>query len=241
MRKTFAAAALAIAAFAGIVAAPAASAAPQDPAAHRQGTAYIPNAKGAVTNWHLAKGSVYGDNLGPGMVDWFTTVYNGSVHESGLDADLKDRLLLGAGFEAAFAPKPIAKIGGAFASRATVLGTFEMRKGVWSFNTTAKFDRVNADAAGYIAPTTESYPTLAVRFGDELKDAGTVMGSPISKAGYVELTGSATKTVNIPEDGTVVTVYGFGYNEDRSDFGSADDTRAAQFTAAANITVARIG
>jgi hypothetical protein len=52
----------------------------------------IPNAKGAVSNWHLGKGSVYGDNLGPGMVQWFTTVYDGSVHEKGLDADLKAKI-----------------------------------------------------------------------------------------------------------------------------------------------------
>jgi hypothetical protein len=52
----------------------------------------IPNSKGAVTNWHLGKGSVYGDNLGPGMVQWFTTVYDGSVHEKGLDAALKAKV-----------------------------------------------------------------------------------------------------------------------------------------------------
>ncbi|TDU87356.1 hypothetical protein EV138_0877 [Kribbella voronezhensis] len=52
----------------------------------------IPNTKGAVTNWNMAKASIYGDNLGPGMVQWFTTVYNGSVHEIGLDANLKAKI-----------------------------------------------------------------------------------------------------------------------------------------------------
>ncbi|ONI69976.1 hypothetical protein BWI15_26070 [Kribbella sp. ALI-6-A] len=60
--------------------------------AARDAAASIPNTKGAVTNWHLGKGSVYGDNLGPGMVQWFTTVYDGSVHMKGLDADLKAKI-----------------------------------------------------------------------------------------------------------------------------------------------------
>lgn len=55
-------------------------------------TGAIPAAKGAVTNYYLGKGSVFGDNLGPGMVQWFTTVYDGSVHDRGLDASLKAKI-----------------------------------------------------------------------------------------------------------------------------------------------------
>jgi hypothetical protein len=201
--------------------------------AGRDATASIPNTKGAVTNWHLGKGTVYGDNLGPGMVQWFTTVYDGSVHMKGLDADLKGQLENGKGAGTkTFAPKEIAKIGGSFAANKTVVGTMQLPgKGIYLVNTSAMFDRKNADEAGYVVPTTETYPSLVLRYGAaDDKDAGTIMGSPVSKAGFVELTGSSTKTVSV--DGpTTINVYGFGYNEDRSAFGAGQITVSAQATA----------
>jgi hypothetical protein len=208
---------------------------PQPPAAARDAGGAIPNAKGAVTNWHLGKGSVYGDNLGPGMVQWFTTVYNGSVHEIGLDANLKNQLGNGKGAgTTTFAPKAIEKIGGSFAANKTAVGELKLTAGgTYLINTQAKFDRKDAGSAGYETPTTETYPSLVVRYDGD-KDAGTIMGSPVSKSGFVELTGSSTATVTV--DGpTTLNLYGFGYNEDRSAFG------AGQITVGGQVTAVKIG
>ncbi|MEV6285057.1 hypothetical protein [Kribbella sp. NPDC051770] len=207
---------------------------PQPPAASRDAGGAIPNAKGAVTNWHLGKGSVYGDNLGPGMVEWFTTVYNGSVHEIGLDANLKNQLANGKGTAVTLAPKAIEKIGGSFAANKTTVGELKLPgAGTYLVNTQAKFDRKDAGSTGYETPTTDTYPSLVVRYGAD-KDAGTIMGSPVSKAGFVELTGSSTATVTV--DGpTTLNVYGFGYNEDRSAFGGG------QITVEGQVTAVRIG
>lgn len=217
-----------------------ASAAPQDPAAHRQGASYIPNTKGAVTNWHLGKGTVYGDNLGPGMVDWFTTVYNGSVHEVGLDADLKKRMTFGSGFRVLVPATPIQKIGGSHAANATELTEFMLPEGIWQITTSAVFDRVNQGADGYVAPTTDTMPQLVVRTADE-ENGGTIMGAAISRAGFTELTGSSVATLMVDGPDKVVKVRAFGYNEDRSSFGSKTETEAPQFTAGAQIVAVRIG
>jgi hypothetical protein len=204
---------------------------PSAPGARDAGGA-IPNTKGAVTNWHLGKGSVYGDNLGPGMVQWFTTVYNGSVHEIGLDADLKNQLGNGKGGAVTFAPKAITNIGGSFASRKSVVGELKLPgAGTYLVNTSASFDRKDSTEDGYLTPTTETYPSLVLRYGaGDAEDAGTIMGSPVSKGGFVELTGSSTKTVTVDE-ATTINVYGFGYNENRSDFGGGQITVTAQATA----------
>ncbi|MBB5833999.1 hypothetical protein [Kribbella italica] len=227
--------ALALAGGGGILvmsSADAAQSAPQPsvPAARDAGGS-IPNAKGAVTNWHLGKGSVYGDNLGPGMVEWFTTVYNGSVHEIGLDANLKNQLGNGKGTSATFAPKAIEKIGGPFAANKTTVGELKLpAAGTYLVNTQAKFDRKDAGSEGYVTPTTDTYPSLVVRYDGDSKDAGTIMGSPVSKAGFVELTGSSTATVTVTGP-TTLKVYGFGYNEDRSAFGAGQITVSGQATA----------
>lgn len=225
-------AALALAGTGGVLVMSSANAAEQPPAAAaRDAGGSIPNAKGAVTNWHLGKGSVYGDNLGPGMVEWFTTVYNGSVHEIGLDANLKNQLGNGKGVGSAmFGPKAIEKIGGSFAANKTAVGELKLPgAGTYLVNTQAKFDRLDAGSEGYVTPTTETYPSLVVRYAGD-KDAGTIMGSPVSKAGFVELTGSSTATV-IVDGPTTLSIFGFGYNEDRSAFGAGQITVAGQATA----------
>jgi hypothetical protein len=224
--------ALALAGGGGILVMSSADAAQPPAPAARDAASSIPNTKGAVTNWHLGKGSVYGDNLGPGMVEWFTTVYNGSVHEIGLDADLKKQLGNGKGGGVTYAPKAIANIGGSFASRKTAVGQLELTAaGTYLVNASASFDRKDADEDGYVVPTTETYPSLVLRFGaGDSEDAGTIMGSPVSKGGYVELTGSSTKTVTVTGP-TTIKVYGFGYNENRSDFGGGQITVTAQATA----------
>lgn len=239
-RKRITALVAALAAGSSILLAGTATAAPQDPAAHRQGTSYITNTKGAVTNWHLSKGSVYGDNLGPGMVEWFTTVYNGSVHEVGLDADLQKRMTFGSGFRVLIPATPINKIGGSHAANATELTEFMLPEGIWQITTSAVFDRVNQGAEGYVAPTTDTMPQLVVRTADE-ENGGTIMGAAISRAGFTELTGSSVATLMVDGPDKVVKVRAFGYNEDRSAFGSKSETVPAQFTAGAQIVATRIG
>jgi hypothetical protein len=119
-------------------------------------------------------------------------------------------------------PTKIAKIGGSFATNATVLGTVNLQAGTYLANTNAIFDRVDANSPDYVTPTTDTYPMVALRFdtdsGAKTGDAGTIMGVPVSKAGYVELTQSASKSFTLVGPQTI-TVYGFGYNEDRSGFG----------------------
>jgi hypothetical protein len=223
--------ALALAGGGGVLLMSSANAAEAPAPAARDAAASIPNTKGAVTNWHLGKGSVYGDNLGPGMVSWFTTVYDGSVHLKGLDADLKSQLGNGKGDATTLAPKVIVNIGGPFAANKTVVGEVKLPgAGTYLVNTSAMFDRKNAGTEGYETPTTETYPSLVLRYGTDEKDAGTIMGSPVSKAGFVELTGSSTKTVTVGGP-TTINVYGFGYNEDRSAFGGGQITVSAQVSA----------
>jgi hypothetical protein len=127
----------------------------------------------------------------------------------------------------------IANIGGTYATRATDLGTFNLPAGTYLITTNATFDRIDANAAGYVTPTTDTMPQLSLRFGTD-GDAGTIMGSPISRAGYTELTGSGVATVTVAAN-TTITVRGFGYNEDRSQFGGG------QITAAAKVTATKIG
>jgi hypothetical protein len=122
-------------------------------------------------------------------------------------------------------PTKIAKIGGSFATNATVLGTVNLQAGTYLANTTVVFDREDATLPNgdpnpdYATPITDTYPQIALRYPDANGDAGTIMGVPISKAGFVELTQSTSKGFTLAEP-TTITVYGFGYNEDRSGFGA---------------------
>lgn len=191
----------------------------------------IPNSQGSVTGYNIKDGTIYGADLGPGMINWFTTVYNGSVHEIGLDADLKAKVnrpipaeVFGkTGGELKIDPTTIATIGGSWVTGKTELGSFTLPAGQYLINSAVVFDRLNADEDGYVVPTTDTMPQFGLRFDitDDNKfgvDAGTVMGVPVSKAGYTELTGSSTKAVTLTAE-TTITAYGFGYNEDRSGFG----------------------
>lgn len=133
------------------------------------------------------------------------------------------------------APKAIAAIGGSWVAGKTDLGSFTLPAGTWLINSAVTFDRKDANDAAYANPHTDTMPQFALRFnitdtntfGD---DAGTIMGSPISRAGYTELTGSSTKAITLTET-TTITAYGFGYNEDRSNFGGGQITAGGQVTA----------
>jgi hypothetical protein len=132
-------------------------------------------------------------------------------------------------------PTAIATIGGSWVTGKTDLKSFNLPAGTWLINSAVTFDRKDANAPDYLAPATDTMPQFALRFNitDTNKfgdDAGTIMGNPISRAGYTELTGSSTKTI-ILDKTTTITAYGFGYNEDRSGFGGGQITAGGQVTA----------
>lgn len=212
-------------------------------------------APNSVNSAAIIDGSVgQNDTYGP-WADYLRAVPNGGVYWSSLAngivsreklaGDVKDALELGSGFSVQVMPKAIDKIGGSYATNATELTEFTLPAGgLYQVTTTAVFDRVNADHADYVAPTTDTMPQLSLRMPTDeggTADGGTIMGAAISRAGYSELTGSAAATLRSGSEDKVVTVRGFGYNEDRSSFGSAAEGKAAQFTAAARIVVVRIG
>lgn len=133
----------------------------------------------------------------------------------------------------------IDKIGGPFATNATKAGEFTLPAGTWLVSAAVQFDRTDANDADYQTPTTDTMPSFVLRYPG---DAGTIMGATISKAGYTELNGSSVKQIVLTE-ATKITAYGFGYNEDRSGFGSAGQPAGAksQFSVAGSITAVRIG
>lgn len=246
MRSVIAVAALGFVATIG-GATPASAVQAPEPALRTDSTS-LPAVKGVVSNYYLGKGAVFGDNLGPGMVSWFTTVWNGSVHKAGLDADLQKQIGFGKGsVVVTIAPKTIEKIGGPFATNATKLGTFKIPSaGVWTVGNQYVVDRLNSTDAGYVVPTTDTMPSVVLRGDAHMvsgSDAGTAMGVQISRAGRVELTGTTTATV-ITDGPSDVDIWGFGYNEDTSAFGSRDYPVAGavpQFTAGVKVTLVKVG
>lgn len=166
-------------------------------------------------------------------------VVNGTQNEIKMDESTRAKLQLGVGGPSyAIAETKIAKIGGSFAANATDLGTFELPAGTWDIDLSGKFDREDAIKDGepnpaYVLPTTDLMPSLVIRYGTG-KDAGTIMGAAISRAGYVELTGAANKRIKLTAS-TVFTVSGFGYNENRSAEG------ANQITVSGEVTTTRVG
>ncbi|HEY0695437.1 MAG TPA: hypothetical protein VGD71_41175 [Kribbella sp.] len=133
-----------------------------------------------------------------------------------------------------FGPTVIAKIGGSYSANATDITTVSLPSaGTYAVNARVTFDRKDANDPQYLTPTTDTMPQLSLRYGSD-GDAGTIVGSPISRAGYVELTGSSVAYVTV-DAATTITVRGFGYNEDRSQFGGG------QITAAGVVTAVKIG
>jgi uncharacterized protein (DUF697 family) len=130
----------------------------------------------------------------------------------------------------AFAPVVIEKIGGSYGANATEVATFSLpAAGTYLVNTRVVFDRKDKGSEGYVEPTTDTMPQLSLRYGTD-GDAGTIMGTAISKAGFTELTGSSVATVTV-DAATEITVRGFGYNEDRSSFGGGQISASGQVTA----------
>lgn len=201
-----------------------------------------PLAKDSVTGpGQIKDGTVYGADLAPGMVKWFTGgPYNGTVHEATLDANLKGELANGSGSVVKTIPaKVITNIGGPFNDPArgkTTLSLFELPAGTWLITTNATFNRTAA-----ASPTdTKTRPQLALRYNASDANplgetAGTIMGVDISPTKGRELMGSTVQTVTVGPNNTIFSVYGFGYNDDGSSFASG------QITVSAQITATRIG
>jgi hypothetical protein len=135
-------------------------------------------------------------------------------------------------------PTAIATIGGSWLTGKTTLKSFTLPAGTWLINSAVTFDRKDASDPDYATPTTDTMPQFALRFNTDAnqfgEDAGTIMGNPVSKMGYVELTGSSTKAITLT-DTTTITAYGFGYNEDRSGFGGG------QITVGGTVSAVKIG
>jgi hypothetical protein len=188
----------------------------------------IPNAKGAVTNWHLGKGAVYGDNLGPGMVQWFTTVYNGSVHEIGLDADLKAKVndTRTTVLAASATPADIAKIGGPIAANGTKLSIdLVAPAGKYLVNLGGQIDRKVTAAT----PDKQTQPQLSL-WRDADNDGvfewqageGSISPNatiPDTKDRSVTVAGQTVITL---EAETHLKVIAFGYNNDTSAAGGGE-------------------
>lgn len=139
----------------------------------------------------------------------------------------------------AIAETAIDKIGGPFATNATKAGEFTLPAGTWLVTAAVQFDRTDANDPDYQAPTTDTMPSFVLRYPG---DAGTIMGAAISKAGYTELNGSSAMAITL-DAATKITAYAFGYNEDRSGFGSTGQPAGAksQFSVAGKVTAVRIG
>jgi hypothetical protein len=129
-----------------------------------------------------------------------------------------------------FVPTVIEKIGGSYGANATEITTVDLPSaGTYLVNARVVFDRKDKGSEGYVQPTTDTMPQLSLRYGSD-GDAGTIMGTAISPAGFTELTGSSVATITVDE-ATKITVRGFGYNEDRSSFGGGQISASGQVTA----------
>lgn len=218
----------------------------------------------SLTGADVKNGSLNAVDLDQATKNWFTDVFNntvgtaaikkgavtqdklakGAVDLTKLSNDVLADLSAGQGWDpVVLNDRPISLIGGSWATRATTLTEFTLPAGVWMITTQASFDRLDAEAAGYIAPTTDTYPQLTVRDG-EGRDVGTIMGNAVSRAGRVELTGSSVGTASVSSPArSKFTVRAFGYNEDRSQFGSDPDGSGplvGQFKASVHIVAIRI-
>lgn len=239
---------LAIGSAVGVSAIASSSASPVNPELVRTTQPVL--AADSVSGWNVKNGTLFAADMSPDLVKWFTagpfyntvdtnTVKDGALAEKDLNATVRAKLAQGNGQVINYPATTILTIGGPFATGKTSVpaagkGALTLDAGTYLINTSAKFDRKDATEAGYVLPTTDTYPSLVVRYDTDGKDAGTIMGSPVSRNGFVELTGSSVKTIKLDAP-TTLSVFGFGYNEDRSGFGGG------QITVEAQVTATRIG
>lgn len=228
LRRAVSAAAVAVGLVIGLTSV--STAAPQDPAG-RQAIA----APDSVNSTAIIDGSVWQADMAdpltaylravPANGVFWSSLNNGIVSKSKLASDVADELAYGSLSDEPtnVAPVVIANIGGPFATRATLIASVSVDAGTSLVNANAFFARTTAGAAG-------TRPQLALRYDEDNKSAGTIMGAEISPSANRELTGSSSTVITVAEP-TVIRVYAFGYNDNGSDAGSGEITAAAQVSA----------
>lgn len=117
--------------------------------------------------------------------------------------------------KAVYNNKTVENVGGSWLTRKTELGSFTLPAGTWVINTSAKFNRTEADTTDPLYLTRPQFavralPTEANPFG---LDFGTVMNSIAPFAG-ADMFGSDSKRVVLTEE-TTFTVAVFGYQDNR--------------------------
>lgn len=210
-------------------------------------------AKDSVTGYNVKDGTLYGADLAPAVVAWFTgtwdnTVTTNSVKDGALrEQDLSDAVKAKLNAPEVFGkgsvvnkvpPTTIKFIGGSFNDPdrgKTLVGKFDLEAGTWLLTTNGKFTRTEAAAAGEAS----TRPMLGLRYDETAdnafgEDAGTIMGADISPVADQDLTGSAVQTVTLTKN-TTIKVYAFGYDDARG------STASGKITAAANTTATRLG
>jgi hypothetical protein len=126
---------------------------------------------------------------------------------------------------------------------ATELTSIDLEAGTYLVSAYGHFDRLGDTEPGYVAPTTDTYGALVLwtgasdaAFTDFSQAAGTYITGAISPKGFVEATASGSQVLELTEP-TTLHVGGFGYNENRSGFG----TGTGQFSAIANVSAVKVG
>jgi hypothetical protein len=184
---------------------------------------------GEVKSADIGNAQVFGKHFSPAMIAWFTTVYNGSVHEIGLDPALQAKVnaqptLLSVHCDA----MPIALIGGSFKANKTDLScALTVPAGRWKLDLSAFFHTTAAGPEGTRPQMAARVGSSATAFGD---DYGTVFPGTAATIADREITGSATKVVTVTAP-TEVKLYAFGYNDDTSANGGGRIEASADFTA----------
>lgn len=219
IRRTVAAAVVALGLVFGLSSASIAGPAPDS---GRQSAADI--AEGSLYHYHIndAVEQYYITTQAPHSIYW-SHLNNGIVSKEKLAADVTTELAYGtlSAEPTVVPPTVIDKIGGPFASNATLAASVALPAGTWLVTTNYRFDRTVSGAEG-------TRPQIALRYDGQ--DAGTAMGVEISETAGRELVGSVSKVVTVTEE-KVVQVYLFGYNDDASASGGGELTGSAEISA----------
>lgn len=222
---------------AGFASTQAASAAPAPVSDAGVRVAAVPNITGAnvvdksLTKADIKDGSLSEVSLYPPFVASMRTVFNGTVHMAGLDAELQAKVnapdvdTKGDLTTVTFAPKVIQFIGGGYfeAGRGfTEIGTYTLPAGKWLVNTSVKFTRTVAGDPG-VRPQVGlrvDQGTASPNWGTDL---GTVGGEDISPVNNKDLWGQSVQSITTTEP-KVIGVYGHGFTDTQ---GTADNQVSA--------------
>jgi hypothetical protein len=186
-----------------------------------------------ITGANIVDGSIWQSDMAPAVDQVYKTTYNNTVGFPALQAPVADALNFGKQVASKDVPPTvITNIGGKFADRATNAGTISVPAG-GLYEVRGQY-RIERTANGGNAAVR---PQVALRYGTDLKDAGTAMGVEISKLAGREIVGATFGQVDTRQATglTEVTVYFFGYADDSSDEGSG------QLKGSGSFKVVRVG